>query len=223
MTLTFPRKTLISTTLIATLSLAATPVLSGPGNSGSHGGGGSHGNSGSSHGSSVSASSGGGSSQGALASSLRKLNGVVHANDMALENASDSSVHGLARTWRDAEGAISTLDGQIGTLQDDIAALGGTRTDEDIQAEIDALNPDDYAAEEDYNAAVAALEAEKDTAPSQAELDGQIQAKQDEIDALNGQIGTLQGDRDAAWLALTDGRDLSDDAIAALKEKLGME
>lgn len=216
------KMTLLSALCGAGILIASGYGLAGNGNSGN--GGNSGGNGGGSAGNSASgAGQSGASGRGGVSSSLRKLNGVVRANDIALEKASDKSIHGYARAYRDAANGLGTLADELETLNGELAALQDTRTDEDIQEDIDALKPEDFDTEELYNAAVTAYQDEMLTAPSESELAGLISAKQGEIAAKTAEIGTLEDDRDEAWENLTGGRELTEEALAVLKAKLGVE
>jgi hypothetical protein len=160
---------------------------------------------------------------GAISVSLRKLNGIILSNDIALAKANDNSVHGYARAYRDAANGLGTLEEELEILEGELSALQNTRTDEDIQADIDALKVENFHMQELYDAEVKAYQDEMLTAPSDSDLAGLISAKEGKITAMTAEIATLESDRDEAWENLTGGRELTEEALVVLKAKLGIE
>ena len=174
------KMTLLSALCGAGIVIASGYGIAGNGNSGKSGdNGGGAGNSASGAGQPEA------SGRGGTASSLRKLNGVIHSNDIALEKASDRSIQGYARAYRDAANGLSALQGELEILKGELAALQRIRTDSDLA--------------------------------------GLISAKEAGIAAMTAEIATLEGDRDEAWENLTGGRELTEEALAVLEAKLGIE
>ena len=156
-------------------------------------------------------------SRGALASELKGLN-AAHANPTALDNADPDSQVGRIATYRDAaqdtQDAQATVDGTQQAIDDLVAAYDGRSTDE-ILADIDALDPDD----DGYDDALAELEAELEQAEAHeaelAELEAEL------AEALLA-YDTALADEEEALLAASDGRVLSDAALAELRSLLGL-
>ena len=150
-------------------------------------------------------------SKGDLASELKGLN-AVKANPNALEHASPNSQVGRIAAYQDAAEltieAEAALDGAATILAGlDVPARG---TDE-IDAVIAALDPE----AEGYAGALAALQAERAAAS----------AYEDALAAVT--VATEQFDEateteTAALLTASDGRDLSDEAIAYIRAVLNL-
>lgn len=202
-----------------------------------------------------SSSSGGGNKGGAKAdghpSELKKLNGVINANANALANANENSVHGKARTYRDAtievdgiKVEIADLNTKKSELLTEQAGLASETSVEDYatlisskQGEIGALNVDDFESEEAYNTAVGTLNDEitaLETAQSSARTDAEIAARDGEITAelgtidgeitaLEGEIASLEAAAKSALDSLTGGRELSETAFGKFLSKLGLD
>lgn len=207
---TIKKMTLLSTLFGAGIVIATGYSIAANGNSS----GGSASNSASGAGQS------GAGGRGDIAVSLRKLNGVVRANDITLKKVNDNSAQGYVRTYRDAVNDLGTLQDQLETLNVELTALKATRTDADIQADIDKLELADFETQELYSAAVREYQDEMLTAATDSELKRLILAKEREIAAKTTEIATLEGDREDAWENLTGGRELTEEAMALLKVKL---
>jgi len=152
------------------------------------------------------------------ASELKKLNGVINANDNAIENASDNSVHGIARTYRDSVRLVESLESEVESLDQQIASLGEEITIEDIDAEIAQLDATSATYEED----LANLEEQKAGLRSQSAIDAEIAVLEAEKTGLLGEIQQAQLDADAALSKLTKDRPLSDGAFQKFLAKLGL-
>ena len=159
----------------------------------------------------------GGGASGAVASSLRHLNGPVNASDVALERANGRSALGQARSYRDAALAEGGTDAELGQVRDRLAALGEERTVEVIQADMDALDP---VADADR---IALLEQEKAGARTDAEVGGDINSVLAELEALEATQTDQQTASGEAYEDLTGGRSLTGDAVTALRGALGLD
>jgi len=148
---------------------------------------------------------------GALASELKGLN-AAHASPTALANAAPNSQVGRIALYRDA--ALLTAD-KAAALDAANLALEGlappTRSVADIDAAIAGLDP----LAEGYADALAALQQEK----ADAEAYG-IAAGAAELAAL--ELAAAQEAEEAALLSASDGRILSDAAIAYLRQLLDL-
>ena len=152
-----------------------------------------------------------------MASSLRHLNGPVHASDIAMERANERSNLGQARSYRDAALADRNTEIELGHKRDRLSGLGVERTKEVIQAEIDALDP---VADADR---IALLEREKAAARTDAEVGSEINSVLAEIEALEStQIGQ-QTASSVAYDDMTGKRGLTEDAVMVLRSAFGLE
>ncbi len=159
----------------------------------------------------------GGEASGAVASSLRHLNGPVHASDIAMERANERSNLGQARSYRDAALADRNTEIELGHKRDRLSGLGVERTKEVIQAEIDALDP---VADADR---IALLEREKAAARTDAEVGSEINSVLAEIEALEStQIGQ-QTASSVAYDDMTGKRGPTEDAVMVLRSAFGLE
>lgn len=151
------------------------------------------------------------SNHGALASELKGLN-AAHASETALANAAPGSRVGRIATYRDA--ALVTLE-KAALLEEAETALEGlevpTRTVAEIEAEMGLLDPLDPANAE----ALALLQSEKDVAQAYEDALAVIETAQDEVDAAAAV-------EDAALLEASDGRVLSEAALAYLRGLLNL-
>jgi hypothetical protein len=159
----------------------------------------------------------GGEASGAVASSLRHLNGPVHASDIALERANERSNLGQARSYRDAALAERQTDIELGHKRDRLTALGAERTVEVIQAEIDALDP---VADADR---IALLEQEKAGARTDAEVGADINRVLAEIEALESTRIGWQAASAGTYEDMTGGRNLITDTVLVLRSALGLD
>lgn len=159
----------------------------------------------------------GGEASGAVASSLRHLNGPVSASNVALERANERSTLGQARTYRDAALAEGETGAALDGKRDRLSALGTERTVEVIQAEIDALDPDLDADR------IALLEQEKAGARTDAEVGAEINGVLSEIELLEATQTEQQAASDEAYEELTRGRSLTEDAVLVLRGVLGLD
>jgi hypothetical protein len=237
---------------LATLSLLAftagmNPALAdngkAKGHAATHGNSASHAKSAKSHGSSVTkvaAATTTTHGKGALASELKGLN-AVHANPNALAHAAPNSQVGRIALYRDA--ALVTIDKQI-LLDDaeaDLALLPVPRSDAAITGDIaasqdiiDGYNADIAAALLlDPLADVSALEGLRDAEAlvqdgyEQELLDAAAQnlalaEAQALVDAAAAEVEAAQVVEDGALLTASNGRTLSDDAIAYVRDVLGL-
>ena len=144
---------------------------------------------------------------GAIASELKGLN-AAHASAQAYKNADPNSQVGRIAAYATAllegEQAEANLVEKANLLEE----LGVGRTPEEIQAEIDAIDPDD----ETLADTLAALETELNAAEKVAE---EIETLKEEIAALEEEIETQADVTGDALLAATGGRELSDEALNA--------
>ena len=167
---------------------------------------------------------------GKFASELKGLN-AYHASAQAWQNASPNSRVGRIAAYREA--ALATTEN--GRLAEEAAAAVSEKEDirDGIQqeisdldtdyeaknaaldAEIDALDPE----AEDYDAQVAALEAER---PSATEYEAQKTA-------LEGQLATAEEDLSASEAELADAEEAAgtaaqteDEALAYFRDKIGL-
>lgn len=151
---------------------------------------------------------------GALASELKGLN-AAHANPTALANAAPNSQVGRIASYRDAVLAVDQAPEKLAAKEDELAALAESdaysdRTTDEIEAEI------------------AALDADATTEERQA-LEDELQAAE-QRDALEEDIANLQHTIDnadtitsEALLAASNGRELSDAALAELHRLLDLD
>lgn len=226
----------LSAAAIAAFGLIADPAMAGKGDNGNSGGDrGNSGDRGDRGGKSSSASTKSKSSKtlvttnshsggnGALASELKKANGAIHASDTAWANASANGVPGIARTYAEAQAGIDGLSGDVEQLLLDKEALEAAVSYDVYQAQIDALNPDDYTVEgvldeEAFNADKAGLEALRDAADPRTS-----QEIADELGLIEGEIAEYEGyegDKAAALAALIGDRELSPEAMAELEARV---
>ncbi|MCF1708183.1 hypothetical protein L0V05_05040 [Tabrizicola sp. J26] len=182
---------------------------------------------------------------GKFASELKGLN-AYHASAHAWENASPNSRVGRISAYRDA--ALATTES--GRLAEEAAATVAENKDirDGIQQEIDDLSAD-YAAKnaeidekiagldpdaDDYADQVAALEAERPSTAEyetqKSELEGNLAAA--EVNLTNSEVELAEAEavkdtaaqtEEEALMAATDGRVLSDEAIAYFREKIGVD
>ncbi len=181
---------------------------------------------------------------GKFASELKGLN-AYHASEQAWQNASPNSRVGRIAAYREA--ALTTTEN--GRLAEEAAAAVSEKEDirDGIQQEISDLDAN-YAAKnaeidekigaldpdaEDYDAQVAALEAERPSATDyetqKVELQGKLATAEESLTASEAELadaeeaaGTAAQTEDEALLAATDGRVLSDEALAYFREKIGL-
>jgi hypothetical protein len=153
----------------------------------------------------------GGSSHGDLASELKGLN-AVKANPNALEHAAPDSQVGRIAAYKDAaeltiSAASALADAEAALAELDVPARG---TDE-IDAVIAALDP----AAEGYEAELAALTAERAAAEIYEDALVAVTVAAEQVDKAE------KAER-AALLTASDGRQLSDEAIAYIREVLDL-
>jgi hypothetical protein len=154
---------------------------------------------------------------GATAASLQGLNGAVSASDIAMERTSDKSMLGKARAWRDAERAKADADAEITRKQEELAALTSERTAETIQAEIDALDPEQDAEK------IALLEQEMETARTDAVVGADMNKVLGDLENLELAQSDLQTASETTYEDLTAGRTLTDEAVSFLRGALGLD
>ncbi len=146
-----------------------------------------------------------------LASELKGLN-AVKANPNALNHANPNSQVGRIAAYRDA--ATATINDQT-ALTDAQAALAALavpgRGVEAVAADIAALDP--LAA--NYAEALAALQAERDAAQTYADAQAAVDL------ASNALAGAAEAEH-AALLTASNGRELSDAAIAYIRSVLNL-
>ncbi len=207
-------------------SIGATAAFAG--NGGGNGGGNGNGG-GSAHSSngngksakstevaSVEGAATGKTSHGLLASELKGLN-AAHANPNALAHANPNSQVGRLAAYRDAAvaaaGAQGAVDGANAALAAFDAANQG-RSVADINADIAALDP----TAPDYDPTVAdALNAELAAAQTR-DADRALLA--DAVAAAEAALATAGATEEDALLAASNGRTLSPEAIAYIRELL---
>ncbi len=179
----------------------------GNGNAGSNGNGNGNGQSSASVGTALGNS--GAAHSGKLASELKGLN-AYHASETAMANASPNSQVGRIASYRDA--AEATIGAET-ALSDAEAALGGltepSRSVADIQAEIDGLDPVADAE------AIAGLEAELADAEAYA-------AAVSDVELAADALAAAQTVEDASFLAASNDRVLSDEAMSFFRAQLGL-
>ncbi len=189
--------------LTTALALGVTPAFAGNG----HGNGkdAGHGNSGN-------------NGQGSIHSELKGAN-ASNANPNALEHAAPNSRVGKSAAYRDAAATTAELEASQSEAQkalDDYVQGGGQLSSTDIKNAIDALDPES----DSYTDDLAALQAELTKAVSYEEG---LATHQDELDQIAADIEAAKAEEHDALLALTDGRELSDAALADLRDNLGLE
>jgi predicted nucleic acid-binding Zn-ribbon protein len=223
-------KFVLPATLVAALALSTAGAMAGKGgngggNSGDNGGGNGGGNSGGNSSQSASASGEdtngksrirGEKGSGLHPSELKKVNGALNANSNAMKNASNNSVHGLARTVIESSSEIAVIDGQLVPLKDQLLTLTNEVTFEDYQTQIDNL--DDTSPT--YAADKTALEELRDVARTDAQVAADVGTVTGQIGTLEAQKTTLQAAYDEALQKLNNGEELHPDVLAELKEKL---
>ncbi len=151
------------------------------------------------------------SDKGSLASELKGLN-AVKANPNALENAAPNSQVGRIATYRDAAIATTTAAETLATAITARDALAvPTRSIAEIDVAIGLLDEtlDGYAA------AAGLLAAERQAAVDYA-------AAEAKVTEANTDLLTAQETEDAALLAASGGRELSDEAIAYIRDELDL-
>ncbi len=191
--------------LTTAVALGVTPAFAGNGNGNGNGNGAGHGNSGN-------------NGQGSIRSELKGAN-ASNANPNALEHAAPNSRVGKSATYRDAAAATAELEASQSEAQkalDDYVEGGGQLASTDIQNAIDALDPESDSYADD----LAALEAELTKAVTYEEG---VAMHQDELDQIAADIEAAKAEEHDALLALTDGRELSDAALAELRDNLDLE
>lgn len=185
------------------IALAVTPALADKGNGKAKGKSAVHSQS------SQGAKSQGGN--GALASELKGLN-AVKANANALANAAPNSQVGRIALYRDA--ALLSVE-KAKALEEASLALAGltppTRTVEEIDVAIGLLDPN----AEGYAAALAALQQEKADAIAYGEAAAAAEA-------LALELAAAEEAEAAALLSASNGRILSDEAIAYIRDMLDL-
>lgn len=218
----------------AVISVVPTPwdaAYAGNGKSGEKGNGGNKGNRGNSgnKGNSGAQSSKGGNGNGAIASELKGLN-AAHANPQALANAAPNSMPGKLYSFQQAYQAIAAAQAnadEAQALYDALAAMDekavfaayypDAEYDEDgnpilRDGEGNPLTGDAY--DEAYAAALA---------PADEEYNAALAAAGVTLGEMQDALAQAEGDSEAAYLLLTDGRELSPEAYAALMAMLGIE
>ncbi len=216
-------KPLIATVALAALAASPLPSVlmassgidmafakaggNGNGNAGSNGNGNGNGQSSASVGTALGNS--GATDSGKLASELKGLN-AYHASETAMANASANSQVGRIASYRDA--AEATIGAET-ALSDAEAALGGltepSRSVADIQAEIDGLDPVADAE------AIAGLEAELADAEAYA-------AAVSDVELAADALADAQTVEDDSFLAASNDRVLSDEAMSFFRAQLGL-
>ncbi len=149
--------------------------------------------------------------KGDLASELKGLN-AVKANPNALEHASPNSQVGRIAAYQDAALATVAVQQVLGAATEALAVLPVPARDvASIDADIAALDP----AAVDYAQTLAALQAERGDAQAYEDAAAAVAlAAQAQADA--------QAAEDAALLIASDGRILSDEAIAFMRDVLNI-
>lgn len=140
--------------------------------------------------------------KGDLASELKGMN-AVHANPKALENADPNSQVGKIAAYKDAALATQAAEDAVKTAEADLAAA---------------------------NEALAAAEAlpattDEETAAKEAAIEAANTAIADAtaaVDSAKAALMTAAADEEAALLVASDGRILSDEAIAYIRKELGL-
>lgn len=161
-------------------------------------------------------------SRGALASELRGLN-AANASPQALANAAPDSQVGRIATYREAALAASEaseayaateaqLDGEISEIEDQ---LGELRSSEEIEADLNALDPDDPATEDER----AALQAELDEVH---DLEQRMNDLYDELVEAGQAYDALFDSAEEALLVASGGQELSPEALEELHRLLGL-
>ena len=149
--------------------------------------------------------------KGALASELKGLN-AVKANPNAFKNAAPNSQVGRIAMYRNAAivtTTAATLLAAAATARDALPLP--VRSIADIDAAIALLDP----TVEGYAAAVAALATER-----QSVVDYDAAAAK--VTAANTALLAAQATEDAALLVASGGRELSDEAIAYIRDELDL-
>ena len=148
---------------------------------------------------------------GALASELKGLN-AVKANSNALENAAPNSQVGRIALYQDAALATIAVQNDLSQAAADLAALPVPERDlATIDSAIAALDP----AAETYANDLAILTAERAAAQTFADA---VAA----VDLAAQAAAQAQSAEEAALLVASDGRVLSDEAIAYVRSSLGL-
>ncbi|OWY02660.1 hypothetical protein B6V75_12300 [Thioclava sp. F1Mire-8] len=153
---------------------------------------------------------------GALASELKGLN-AAHASATALANASPNSQVGRIAAYRDTVLAAAEAEQNLTDAQDALAALESqdVRSVEDIQTDIDALDPE----AEGYDAQLAPLEEELAAATT---YEADLAAAQQKVTDLETEIANSATNENDALLAASNGRELSPEALAYLHQLLDL-
>ncbi len=154
---------------------------------------------------------GNGNSNGALASELKGLN-AANANENALLNASANSRVGKIAAYKEAALASDAAAVVVEQAESALAGLAEpTRNIEEIEAAIAALDP----LAEGYAEALALLQTELSATQDYAEA---LQAVADALLAL----GAAEATENDSLLIASDGRVLSDAALAELRALLDL-
>ena len=220
----------------ATAAFAGNGKDGGNGNSGGNGGGnGNSGGKGNSGGNGIGASSqsddAGGSeiasveskakrksSHGLLASELKGLN-AAHANPNALANASPNSQVGRLATYRDAALAAAGAQGAVDAANTALAAFDDAdqgRSLADIEADIAALDP----TAEGYDPAQLDTLNEELAVAQTRDADRAVLAAA--VTAAENAMATAGASEEDALLAASNGRTLSPEAIAYIRDLLNI-
>lgn len=183
-------------------------------NSKGNGGGNGNGNSGGGNESKGSDNKSGGSENGGsqkkgadngkgdLASELKGMN-AVHANPKALENADPNSQVGKIAAYKDAALATQAAEDAVKTAETDLAAANEALVAaEALPATTDEETAAKETAIETANTAIA------DAAAA--------------VESAKADLKTAAADEEAALLVASDGRVLSDEAIAYIRKELGL-
>lgn len=143
-----------------------------------------------------------GKGHGDLASELKGMN-AVHANPKALENADPNSQVGKIAAYRDAAVATQDAENAVKDAESDLTAA---------QEALLAAEALPTTTDEEKAAQEAAIAAAKDAV---AEATVAVETAKAELD-------TAAAAEDAALLVASDGRTLSDEAIAYIRKELGL-
>ena len=140
--------------------------------------------------------------KGDLASELKGMN-AVHANPKALENADPNSQVGKIAAYKDAALATQAAEDAVKTAEADLEVANEAL----VAAEaLPATTDEETAAKE------AAIEA-ANTAIAEATA---------AVESAKAALATAAADEEAALLVASDGRILSDEAIAYIRKELGL-
>ena len=162
-------------------------------------------------------SKGKGKGRGKLASELKGLN-AVHANPNALANASANSRVGRIASYQEAAQLTLQEQAELDAIiaeRDALVESYDGRTAAEIEAEIAELDPD----ADDYANRLAELNGALADA---ATHETQVAELDEQASLAEAEAGAAAEGEESAFYTMSDGRELSDEAVAYIRTRLGL-